>query len=256
SRGNLDSPTALSTWSYADMLPLFQHSIVTVFNVPHTVYKIDEAWLRHRAHIFEHVCYPSIARQSCQNFKWLVFFGHDTPEWLKERIVQRFPRITAIYTDSVAPTIVRDFVLEHSEQADYIITSRCDNDDAIAFNYIKSIQRQFRGQEREFINLNNGVQFYSGCAYKYSHPSSPFVSLIERREGCVTVTCRPHPRVAEVAPVRRIRNFFPAWLQLVHNRNAINSADTNDPYRWPVLSLFRLSTSRLRRVLAEADENV
>lgn len=71
----------------------FEHFIITRFNLPiydrtkaGAVSSTNVEYLRRRFEIFEKFCLPSIQRQSCQNFKWIVLFDENTPVEFKERI--------------------------------------------------------------------------------------------------------------------------------------------------------------------------
>lgn len=72
----------------------YVHFIITRFNLPifkrrDNNEKVDNcnlSFLQERLEIFEKCCFPSIANQSCQNFKWLVLFDSKTPQVIKNRL--------------------------------------------------------------------------------------------------------------------------------------------------------------------------
>ena len=75
----------------------FGHFLLTRFNVllPNgstsepTALKnpgVDGGWLGRRFDLFEHVCLPSVARQTEGAFQWLVFMDWATPLAFKERM--------------------------------------------------------------------------------------------------------------------------------------------------------------------------
>lgn len=74
---------------------LFEHFIITRFNIPTFIPKVDghsassacdEEYLKYRFDLFENYCFPSIKNQTCQNFKWLILMDNNTPERFKQRL--------------------------------------------------------------------------------------------------------------------------------------------------------------------------
>lgn len=43
-------------------------------------------WIRKRLKLFETYCLPSVAGQTCQEFRWILLVDADTPANLRERI--------------------------------------------------------------------------------------------------------------------------------------------------------------------------
>ena len=66
-------------------------------------------------------------------------------------------------------------------QGSILITSRLDNDDAIARDFVEMVQNCFTKQEVEFINFTYGAQYSDGRMFARLDPSNAFISLIERR---------------------------------------------------------------------------
>ncbi|WP_031535728.1 MULTISPECIES: glycosyltransferase [unclassified Bacteroides] len=73
---------------------LFLHYIITRFNLRlfpkgtngKSLNNIDEDYLSKRLDLFERYCYPSIRKQTNQNFKWFLLMDIDTPSAIKNRI--------------------------------------------------------------------------------------------------------------------------------------------------------------------------
>ena len=73
----------------------FKHFVVTRFNMPifptrnngDEVKNNDVGFLNKRLDIFERYCMPSLRKQTCQDFQWLVMFDINTPQVIKERLV-------------------------------------------------------------------------------------------------------------------------------------------------------------------------
>lgn len=90
---------------------LFQHYIITRFNLPVFAKKINKAvigsscsddYLSKRFPVFENFCFPSIKNQTCQNFKWLVLFDSNTPQKYKDwadRLHKEYDTFIPCYLD-------------------------------------------------------------------------------------------------------------------------------------------------------------
>ncbi|MEC4887300.1 MAG: glycosyltransferase, partial [Scytonema sp. PMC 1070.18] len=144
-------------------MKLFEHLIITRFNVTVDFSKprvgIDSEWLTHRFRLFENFCYPSIHAQSNQNFKWLIYFDQETPEYFKNKIKEyaEWSNFIPIYIKNrFTNEINRENVLNYLNGVEYLITTRLDNDDAVSKDFIQEIQNKFQKQEFEFMNFTNG----------------------------------------------------------------------------------------------------
>jgi len=205
----------------------FCHFLLTRFNIalPDEIPLPDDSWLEHRFQLFERFCFPSVTAQSCQNFKWLVFFNSDSKERLRSQlsIYSSYSNFVPVWLDGPWDgDILRWAVAEHADEKEYMITSRLDNDDAIATRYTETVQAQFESQDFEFVNFTNGYIVQQQTVYACQHWSNPFISLIERGPDFRTALgCGNHLDSAELGPVRQVASF-PGWLQVVHSRNVSN----------------------------------
>ncbi|GAA4286884.1 glycosyltransferase [Georgenia daeguensis] len=202
-------------------MPEFEHFLLTRFNVRHEVRASDD-WLRHRLQYFESVCLPSVKAQTTKVDRWLVFLDAERDAWFEDRITRLAgDTFEPVWVDGpFLPEIAARETLARSS-APWVITTRMDNDDALARDFIEAIQSQFR-HEREFLNFQAGLQLSEdGRLFYRSDPSNAFVSLVEPREELVTVFVDWHDRIAEHGPVRQIV-AAPMWLQMVHGRNIGN----------------------------------
>ncbi|BCW79803.1 glycosyltransferase [Arthrobacter sp. NicSoilC5] len=207
-------------------MPDFEHFILTRFNIRQGAVPASESWLRHRLHYFEALCLPSITGQTSQNFRWLVFLDGDREPWFQAEIDRLSEGIfTPVWLEGggISPQGIADHVAQLAVSP-WIITSRVDNDDAIARDYVEVTQSQFERQAFEFINFQSGVQFSKdGFLYSRSDPASPFISLIEKREdGLRGVYVGRHDKIADYGPIRQV-HAHPMWLQMVHDLNLGNA---------------------------------
>ncbi len=207
----------------------FDHLLITRFNVRvHSDQSASNDWLRHRLHYFTSVCCPSVEYQTSRNFKWIVLFDAERDSWFNDK-VQGLSQTglfkPAWVTGVFSQTMIASIAAEYSS-AEWLITSRLDNDDAIARDYIAQVQSHFKGQLMEFINFQTGLQLTaSGRLLHRLDPSSPFISLIESRSQNApkTVYGWPHNEVGRHASLRQIKSH-PMWLQVIHEKNLGNQA--------------------------------
>ena len=226
----------------------FNHFVITRFNLKQNIWKKDrtgakvnnEEWLKDRYALFEKYCYPSLKNQSEQNFKWLVYFDEDTPEYFKlknEQLHQKYSNFNAIYVKDF-----KTFEQELSNQIkkyievkkDYLITSRIDNDDCFHREAVKVIQNHFAEQNNTIIDLCNGLSLQTENGFKLSIKrnvqSGPFISLIERatveNANFITVYDREHNHWIGDAEFININSGY-YWLQIIHGRNISNNLNNH-----------------------------
>ncbi|WP_161799596.1 glycosyltransferase [Pseudarthrobacter siccitolerans] len=205
----------------------FTHLVLTRFNVRNFYHKSEPSdyWLRQRMALFRRYCLPSFAGQSVNTFTWLVFFDAETPDWLRKEVeVASQGVFNAVYVPGeFTKTFLSDTVAHHCSTP-FVITTRVDNDDAVAFDFVEQIQASFDNQELLFVNLVNGAQYSNGKTYLRPYTRNPFSSLIENitHQPPLTVFAEHHYKIDECAPVLNIRTSHPMWLQVVHGGNVLN----------------------------------
>jgi hypothetical protein len=203
----------------------FQHLLLTRFNLRRTGPPPGEEWLRHRLELFRRYTVASVVTQSSPAFRWLVLVDHESPTWLLDELAGLLgdDRYETVPLDAIGglPPIAAEHV---GAGTTHLITSRLDNDDAIARDFVASVQAAFAGQDFEFVNFTNGLQLAAGRLLLTQQRVSPFVSLIERVEdGALPRTvhlCR-HSEVGAHGPVLEL-STHPMWLQVLHDRNLSN----------------------------------
>lgn len=208
----------------------FDHFVVTTFNVDHGAVEspgLDPEWLEPRFELFERFCLPSVGSQEHTGFTWLVFFDERTPERFRGRIEELRERTSFVpifvpgrwHVDAV-----RAAIAEHRRPGtQFLITSRLDNDDSLARDYIARVQSLFAEQHSLFINFPSGYTWKDGRLYALRNWSNPFATLIERwaDERPRTVLGIEHTEIVHAADVAQIRSE-PMWLQVIHGRNIAN----------------------------------
>ena len=203
------------------------HFVLTRFNVRsfyHTAEPTDE-WLHGRLGLFRKFCLPCLANQTNRNFIWLVFVDSLSPKWFLTEMLKLGEGIfeMVVVVGAFTPATISTEVSLRTD-TNYVLTTRLDNDDAVADDFIETIQRFFDGQVFEFLNLVNGAQYTPGKAYLRPYTKNPFLTLVENitTNPPSTVFVEHHYRVDEKGPVRNIRTSHPMWLQIIHGGNVLN----------------------------------
>jgi len=236
----------------------FQHFIITRFNVnihPTTYdFRLSESWLAERFELFNKFCLPSIRQQESQEFKWLVLFDSKTPERFRRIIMllESYQNLVPIFCDdfsSVMPQ-VREHIQQMRQDADYYLTTRLDNDDALSQRFVKMlhgittdlIESQKMPGPEVFINFPSGLQYCDGTVYDFCDVTNAFVSLLERcrDEPPHTVFWVDHPDIYSKAPVAQIETK-PIYLQNVHGMNVYNYIRGTKTNEEGILAEFNLN---------------
>jgi len=200
---------------------VFSHVLITRFNVriqwQYTFRGCDPDWLAERFRLFDRYCFPSVVAQTNANFVWLVFFDAETPEPFRSRLHQyaQFEPFQPIFVREFSRDVFREALagLGYLDRP-FLITSRLDNDHALARDYIDRVQKAFTPQDRTFINFPTGLILRHGALFQGRDPHSHFVSLIEKSQDALTVYVN-HSRIMEYGSVVQL-DGPPAWLEVRH----------------------------------------
>jgi hypothetical protein len=208
----------------------FTHLVLTRFNTAVGYAPIAKGletdWLTARLELFERYCLPSVSAQQDADFRWLIFFDAASPAWFKKKVSGFEPLVTPIYVEGEASDeVLRRHILQTGlVTSSHLLTTRLDNDDAIAKDHLGRVQRAFRGQDREFIRFPYGLQSFRGDLYQVYWPANPFLSLVEKVENgnrFTTVMCVRHDRVSDAGAIKQIQ-CSSQWLQTLHDSNLGN----------------------------------
>jgi hypothetical protein len=181
-----------------------------------------EAWLRSRLELFDQYALPSVAQQDVPPDSWLIFCDSGSPAWFYEEFPDRLPVwAEPVWLDGPFSTDKAAAAVAARMSTPWVITTRMDNDDCIARDYLGSVRAAF-ASSREFINFTVGLQSAGGRLYQRLDPSNAFVSLVEPTVGLTTVFIDRHDRVANHGHLRQVKTP-PMWIQIVHGENLANS---------------------------------
>jgi hypothetical protein len=210
-----------------------EHLLLTKFNILATsnygaaAKRLERHWLEARIREFESFCLPSVAQQTSQNFTWVVFADELSPDWFRQYLDQHQDLLTPLY---ISGLMMNDTVGRRLQDAGFgcgnsLITSRLDNDDAIASAYIEEVQRRYTGQQLEFIDFPVGYRAYKAGLYGGLWRSNPFMSLYEQRmpgKPFKTVYFKQHHLIGGSERVKTVWSA-PMWLRSVHATNTVVS---------------------------------
>lgn len=207
------------------------HFIITRYNLPsegvEARFRLASGWLEERTDLFEEMCIPSVSAQSCQDFRWIVYFDPDSPEWLKRRVCewQASSILVAIYRASVpTATLLSDLAANcESSVGDFLLTSNLDNDDALALDFVERLQARASRVDHALaaFYFRNGLIKEAGQIRLFRSRHNAFVTVREPWPEAKTCWADWHNRIPKLMPVESILGK-PGWLQVVHSRNVSN----------------------------------
>lgn len=232
---------------------LMEHFILTRFNVnlgwDHKA-NAKPGWLEHRVRLFEKWTLPSVKYQSCQGFRWLIFFRENSPDWLLEK-AEDWPCEAITVPDHQCYAQRWSVFLSCAAQAVVLranslwnVQTRLDNDDALSWDFVQRIQDCCEEREK-WINPRNGVLldrrdgvFYwrEGCR------RVPFSSLIQRLKPDF-YCCYDRHEKDDWEVLAKVQNLDgpAAWLLTTHGRNQYNR-----PERMPTVGKVECDKFRER----------
>jgi hypothetical protein len=125
--------------------PAFDHVLLTRFSavMAPEAEPAGEEWLRYRLAFFDQVTYASVVSQTTRDFQWLVLFDDRCSaefradiEYLAEDVFTPVWTHETFRRDSFAEPVA---AVTH---APYLITTRIDSDDAMAVDFMETVQAQ------------------------------------------------------------------------------------------------------------------
>jgi hypothetical protein len=212
--------------------PRAAHLLLTKFNIRLAYMQgrtpgLDPEWLERRLDLFNAWPLPSVKAQTLAPTAWLILMDAETPPPFLSRLeaisqgAATIVPIEGVPSDADIASTVASYV---PAGVDTLVTSRLDNDDALAASYMQTMAREARDWTG-FLNPRSGLQLAGGALLRCWDSSSPFLTFVEpwRAGGDPkTVFAIAHHRAREFAPVRQVGGS-PLWLQIVHGGNVVNS---------------------------------
>ncbi|MBQ7976541.1 MAG: hypothetical protein IJ300_12725 [Clostridia bacterium] len=218
----------------------FKHFLITRFNIKIASVltkqldaidiSTDEKYLTERFKLFFDYTVPSVKAQSEKNFEWIVMFSSKTPDKFKQymtKLSEEMSNLCVLYVDDneEASAVLNREITRYDVQ--WCITSRVDNDDALATNYIESVQTYIKSNpvKKYALIFNNGYQYEERLkiASKYYFPKNHFSTLIAPCEKVTdTILNYGHMDIDKHLVIIEKDSLEPMWLEVVHGSNVSN----------------------------------
>lgn len=208
------------------------HVIQTRFNLAtpgrESTLRNQPDWLARRFALFEDICLPSVAAQSSHSFHWIIYFDEHTPDAFRERIeklrqtVPFIPYFTGLFPSEGWVRSVEEVVPARSA---LLLSTRLDNDDALAQDYVARVQAEaarYAGPLPISLNFQNGFLRTDDALYSIRHSRNAFFSRLCRwGPGMEVASGIQHMDLGRHGPVVQVDGAG-AWLQVVHGQNVSN----------------------------------
>lgn len=226
---------------------MFQHYLITRFNLRNPKWDVTknnetlltDEWMEHRMGLFGNFCFPSVAAQANTNFTWLIYFDVTTPQRFQDEIATMIAGHSNIRTFFIngMPDFypqIQKLIAEESKDKSYLITSRIDNDDCIHKHFIDEVQKQFKSQDYQAIDVIKGYSLQVKPRVmlgKKEHIFNPFISLIEKNDNPKTVWFSDHNMWKKETRITRITDKR-LWMSIIHEKNKVNEFDGYADVKW------------------------
>jgi len=203
--------------------------------VPYVLKMTPEKWIEKRIELFFEYCYPSVKNQSYKNFKWLVYFDSRTPKDQLE-IISKLDKEGIIefkftdHWDKMNNDILNHIKLDlKTNQAETVISTRLDCDDAISDFFVQTIQNEVLKNKINTpyaINPINGLilEETSNIFFLKKMLSNPFISLVQSASDLdISIFGMEHQKIFQKTNTINVETPK-MWLQVVHGDNLLNKA--------------------------------
>lgn len=220
-------------------------------------------WLEERFELFEQYCLPSIAAQTHEDFDWVIFCDEETAPHDLDRLRALDPRIRiALYVYKYKGTNPRLAAPRRPEErakdgagkelavlstlqvyphvrddADVIVATRLDNDDALSRHALKRVRDHVdrflaTGHDRWLYNPMLGYKLHHQTqrVFPASKHNSAFLTMFER------VSAEGRARGPYAGNHSLLHEQYPTyqdegarlWLMVVHGGNVLNAIGIRD----------------------------
>jgi len=224
------------------------HFILTRFNLrlwprdKHNQETQTEEWLGQRFSLFERYCLPSVKKQCCQDFHWIILMDKQTPEIYRERMHRDIEGMENVNVIGVRPQAGWAFQRIFSEVVEAnrdkgekrVVTTYLDNDDALKLDYVEKIQAEAaETADKTFIAYAYGLQYYTelNIAVRVRWPNNHFLSYVEDvKKGSLPLTVHGYGGHMHIYKLREngvsVKTIDDTkdcgWLEIVHEKNVDN----------------------------------
>lgn len=219
------------------------HLLITRFNIqyePADTIGIQPDWLEERLCLFEQYCLPSVQKQTCQNFHWILMGDNRTPKTYQlklEQFASLIPQLRIYWypwQQDGYHAVYKSIAEKYAKDCDALITSRLDSDDGLSADYIARVQEIAQSGIEGIISFPVGRQTFvrDNRSYTVRYVPNHFTSRIEH--SCYeTVMAYNHALLTD-SQFHVINTEEPMWEEIVHGGNVSN--DYVPKYRYLIRS--------------------
>ena len=207
-----------------------RHYLITRFNLGYEKHVSSDfiRWHKERLKLFEAFCLRSVNGQNNKAFEWLIFIDSNSPRFFKDNLLglTKASEVSIQIVESDCGFDFGDYLKSFFKGIDrlgldFVITTRLDSDDAVAYNFIDLIQSRFLPEHNSALNFENGI-FYNIKMKVYArvrHRGNSFVSFVESAGAEIkTVYFQEHTYFKKHQSTVRIEKGF-SWLVFIHSAN-------------------------------------
>lgn len=191
-----------------------------------------EVWMEDRVTLFKTLTVPSVCKQTCQDFRWLVLIDPYTPkkwiERLQDDAYELIPFSGAPFGEGMKYETARLVEQLRDPNAEKIITCRCDNDDTLHLQYIEYVQNLLMKKPHcSGVYFINGLQRWiddkgQSTFYDCRYVRNMFPAVIEEAGIAKTVFCEQHTDL----PKRFKMKYSKVCRMWIWNYHGHNYSDT------------------------------
>lgn len=224
-----------------------RHLIITRFNIRidrDIDYVMTDEWMQTRLSLFEQYCLPSVAAQTCQDFTWLVLMNQNTAATFRQRMVvlsQQCPMMRIVDAQPITDlsAFYQQLMQSYTRDVDYLLTTRLDSDDMLSPFFVEEVRKQVQKTSIDrsmLFSFRDGVQLFvrDQVSLSVDWIENHFVSLCEPTSTvCHSVLDYDHLQIRHLFPIVVIHSSDPAWAEVVHSCNVINSYTPHLHYQIP-----------------------
>lgn len=216
-----------------------KHFLITLFNLQ--LWHVDktktttltEEWLAKRFRLFEEYCLPSVKGQTTRDFIWLCLLDINTPQIYKDKIEQyrrEVPQLMPCYftQEQTADWIghMKEIIRAQMGDADYVMTTNLDNDDALHKDMMGYLQKSFEQSGKPGLyTFIDGLQYFpsTGLLMKMKYPHNHFLTSVEdAHSDFMTIKSIRHAVARKNASNLTDIPGKPYWIEIVHANNVNN----------------------------------
>ncbi len=217
---------------------------------------LNDKWLNDRYFLFEKYCLPSIKSQTNQNFEWWVYFDSTTKKEFRQwnsNLNIAYPNFKPKYEDSYddfevnMPNEIHSYL--KTQNIEWLITTRLDNDDILAIDTIELIQNGFSPDSMIIIEIPMGLTLElrdTTRLRKVNRLGNPFISLIEICSSSNNIKGVYHNHHGHWKDIRKkIVSDQVQWIQVIHENNVINRAKGREVLHFGITKRFKFEMDNL-----------